>query len=304
MRRLVLLLALLPGPARAQDDACAALWARLGALAGPALSGEVAASPDGWCEARDVRLGETGGAGVAGAAEQLRWRGEGLDALAAGTGLPTAVEVEVEGLRTVPMSGDAAFDWLLAAQGARGGVDGRLSAAWDARTGEARLATLDLDFPGRSAVRASATVTGLDLTSLAAAQVSLGGAGLTALSAEVVTDGLFETYLLLPIGGWALEGSDDPEKTARGLKALLLADIARLPPAIFPDPTRAEAAAFVATLPNPLGTLDLRLAAEPGLGPSRFARFALTGQPTLAELWPALDGVTVEVAWEPLPPED
>ena len=302
MRALALLL-LLPGAAAAQD-ACDGSWERLVALTDGALWGEARGRADGWCEVWDARLPWPGGR-LAFAADALRWRGEGLDRVAAGTGLPHRLEVEVEGLRMLQQTGDATLDWLLAAQGARSGIDGRLAAEWDASARTLRVAEASADFPGRSAVAASATLAGLDLSTLGAAQASLGSVALVALEAEVVTDGLFESYLLLPLGGGLLAGAEDPRAAFKALQARGVAEAERLPPAIFADGAPAELAEFVRDLPDPSGTLRVTLAAPDGagLGAPRFARFALGGAPQAPEeLWPALDGLTITADWTPLPP--
>lgn len=310
MKALAALLALAPGGAWAQDDPCAALWARLGTVplggvaSGP-LSGEVRQAEDGWCEARDIRSGRPEDRVVV-AVDALRWRGEGLDALAAGTGLPTSVEVQVDGYRIVPNIDDPLWTWVQARQTARAGIDGRLAASWDGATRELRITEASIDFPGPSVIRADATVAGVDLSSPAAARASLRLAGVVALDVEVVTHGLFETYVLPTLAYDFLDEDPDPQTAFELLRAAVLGPVEDLPPAIFPDPTRAEAAEVLAALPNPTGRLTLALRDEgPGLGAVRFARFALTGGPASpGDLWPALDGVTVTLGWEPLPPAD
>lgn len=299
-----------PLPALAQDaapvDACARDWAVLVAVSG---LGDVFNGPvtevDGWCEARAVTLGDVpeGELGAEVRVDALRWRGEGLDALAAGTGLPTALEVEMEGLRVLTQAGDSTLTWLMERQQARSGIDGALSVAWDAGTRDLTVSRLDLDFPGEGAIALTATVAGLDLSSEAALTVSLGSAGLTRLTAEVALRGLFEAYLLMPLGAALLDGSPDPEAEAERLRARALAEVARLPEAIFPEPARAALSALLGDLPNPWGDLSVDVTASPPLGAPRLARFALTGAPATPEaLWPALEGVTVAVEWAPSPP--
>ena len=305
MRALLLGLALLPGAAAAQD-ACVGVWERLVAATEGALAGEPRPGADGWCQAWDLRLGGAD-AVVAYGADSLRWRGEGLDRVAAGTGWPTALEVEVEGLRPVQRTGSATLDWLLAVQNAPWGIDGRLAAEWDAPARTLRVAELSADFPGRSALRAGATLAGVDLSTPGAAQTSLGSAALTALEAEVVADGLFESYLLLPLGELVLGDASDPRAAFKAAQGRAIEEAARLPASIFAGDTPAELAELVRDLPHPLGTLRLSLAAPggAGLGAPRFARFALSGVPQAPEeLWPALEGLAIAADWTPLPPEE
>ena len=317
MRALAVALACLPGLAAAQTaETCAALFERAGALGPVALSGEVAVvevettlfgevgAPLPWCEATGVLVNDaTLSARVEGRIDRLRWRG--LDPLLEG-GLPTEAWVEMEGLRIVPITGDPVFDWLLAAQQGPVGIDATLDAGVDA-DGAVALRSLRVDLPGRDAIDLSVETAGLDLSSRAAFEASLGRAGVTRASATVVMDGLFERYLLMPLGAAALDGVEDPAREAPLLRDALAAQMRLLPEAIFPGPTRGSLEALVAALPNPRGTLRLDLAAPEAtpLGLPRFARFAITGLPrTPEEAFEALDGVTLGATWTPLPPGD
>jgi hypothetical protein len=54
----------------------------------------------------------------------------------------------------------------------------------------------------------------------------------------------------------------------------------------------------VADLPDPMGTLRIRLQSDAGIGPASLMRFVLTGAPTtLDDLAPLFDGLRVDVAW-------
>lgn len=299
---LLALLALPAAPASAQDRCAAALAAATASLGAWDAAGGVSADPGRWCEARDLRVANPAlGDRVSLRMEALRWRGQGIEAALAGTGLPTELDLEVAGLRVVPVTGDAGYDWLLAAQGARAGLDGRMRLDWDEGSRELRLRRLDVSVGDLGSLEASATVAGVDLSSLDALATSLGSASLVAADLELETEGLFEAYLLLPLAGPRLSGAADPEAEADALRRRLVDGALSLPAGLFPGDTRSELAELAASLPNPGGTLTaaFRAGAGGGLGLPRLARFALTGAPaTPADLWPALEGLTLTAEWE------
>jgi hypothetical protein len=179
-------------------------------------------------------------------------------------------------------------------------MDGTLSLA---AAGEAGLELrLDLDIPHGNAIRAKAMLDGVDLSSPASMQASLGGAALTRLSAQVTTRDLFETRVLPALAPMLMGDLTDPEEMVRRQRVLAQVQIGRLPTGIFPDPTQAELLELLGELPNPSGTLSLEVVAVQGggLGLPRFSRFVMSGLPdTPEELWPALDGVTVSANWAP-----
>ena len=142
-------LALLPAAAGAQEP-CAGLWEMVegwgrAGLVAPVEADAVGPAEDGWCEAAGVRAALGGGGSVVPTvlADRLRWRGEGLDAVLAGTGLPTAIEVEADGLRQLTVTGEPVLDWAFEAQGRPHGIEARLAARKQraAKRLSARIAT-------------------------------------------------------------------------------------------------------------------------------------------------------------------
>ena len=308
MRMLALALALaLPLPVVAQDRACDREWAAMTALSDlNDLSQGAVVAADDWCEAWDLRIGDPEGFGVVVAVDVLRWRGEGFDRLVDGTGLPTTLVAEVEGLRAVPRFGDTVGDWVASVQSEGTGSDGRIDIVWDdaTRVLEVREASLDLGLGNEGALTAS--IVGLDLMSIESLTTSVMSAGLTRMSAEVRVNGAFERYWLLPLAT-ALIPYDtvDPAEEVKSLKLDGIEAIESFPDAIFPGETRAEMTQVVAALPHPRGVLRIEIAATPPLGVPRFASIGLGLAPVTFETWwSSLEGVTAEVDWASLPLEE
>lgn len=308
MRMLALGIALAaPLPVVAQDRACDREWAAMTALSDLSdLSQGAVVAADDWCEAWDLWIGDPEGFGVVVAVDVLRWRGEGFDRLVDGTGLPTTLVAEVEGLRAVPRFGDTVGDWVASVQSEGTGSDGRIDIVWDdaTRVLEVREASLDLGLENEGTLTAS--IVGLDLTSIEALTTSVMSAGLTRMSAEVRVNGAFERYWLLPLAT-ALIPYDtvDPAEEVKALKLEGIEAIASFPDAIFPGETRAEMAQVVAALPHPRGVLRIEIAATRPLGVPRFASIGLGLAPVTFETWwSSLEGVTAEVDWASLPLEE
>lgn len=300
MIRAGLLALVLAGPAGA-DELCPEAWAKVSSALGGfgEVGGQV--SQDGnWCLVTDAALRQGRQYQPDIHVDALQFRGAAVGWLVDGTGAPDGLEIAVKGLRLVVQTGDAQMDWLFAAQARPNGIDGEASLAWDPKARELRLEGLSLDFPGENLIEARATVTGVDLSSIGAAQMSLTSFALTEADLRVVTHGLFEWYGLMVLGPVFLPREGDIDAAAASLRAQMQAAVAELPGARFSDATKAALVDLIGALPNPAGELTLALRAEPGIGPVRFAPWAMTGVPgTLAEAAGVMEGVTVDVGWSP-----
>ena len=306
-----LLLALAPGAAAAQDlneAACRDMMRVAGAVLGlSAEGGDVAATPDGWCEARPAYLSDLDRFAprpTDHVADLARWRGEGPDGrpLGPATGFG-ALELEVESFRTLPNTGDEMLDYLLAAQREREGMDLRVAAGWDPATGALRVSGLSVEWPGRGTLSLAAVLRDVDLATPETARASLGTLGVTTFSGRITTTGLFEDLLLVPLGTLALAEvpPDLPiPAAAEFLRERLVAGARDLPLATFPGGTPEALAALAAALPHPEGTLSVDLAAPGGIDAAALARVG--GAPSPAKAWAALEGATLTASWTPLPP--
>ena len=304
MIRVGALALLLAGPAGAEGLAgqalCAAAWAKvsdgLASLAGM-TSAEVAQEGD-WCVAERPVLDMAGQYVPDWHMDRLRFRGTALGWIAEGSTLPGGLEVAVEGLRLVVQTGDARMDWLFAAQARPNGIGAEASLAWDPAAKVLRLEGFSVDFPGENLVEASAVLTGVDLSSTGAMQMSATSFALTEFDARISTHGLFEWYVLMALGPVVLPSEGDMDAAAAGIRADLLAMVGDLPETSVSVDSKAALGAVIGELPNPSGELTVALRAEPGIGPARAAGYALNGVPqSVAEAAPLFQGVTVDVGW-------
>ena len=304
MIRAGLLPLLLAGPVGAGGLAgqalCEAAWGKvrdgLASFGGLSAAGVV---QDGdWCVVKRPVLDMAGQYLPDWHMDRLKVRGSALGWIADGSTLPEGLEIAVEGLRLVVQTGNPQMDWLFAAQSRPNAIDAEMSLAWDPSDRVLRLEGLSVDFPGENLVEASATVTGVDLSSAGAMQMSATSFALTEFEARITTHGLFEWYVLMALGPVVLPSEGDMDAAFAGWQAELKAFVADLPGTSFPDDSKAAMLAFVDDLPNPSGDLTLGLRAEPGLGPVRLGGYALTGVPTsMAEAASLFQGVTVDVGW-------
>ncbi|NHB76693.1 hypothetical protein [Rhodobacter calidifons] len=295
---LALFLAMAPGgPALAETSLCRHVWDRVSATLGALgrVTAEAVAQEGDWCLVSRPVLDIDGRYAPDWHLDRLRFRGSAPVWLVDGSVPPESLEVAVEGLRLVVQTGDAQFDWLYAAQARANTIAAEASLAWEPAARLLRLEGLRVDFPGANALDLRAVVAGVDLSSAGAMQMSATGFSLTEADLRIETHGLFEAYLLMPLGVNLLPSEGDMQAAAETLRGDLLDLVAALPE---PSVSPASKAALVGELPNPAGVLTLSLRAESGIGPARLAGYALTGMPaTLAEAAPLLRGVVVDVGW-------
>jgi hypothetical protein len=289
---------LLAGPAGA-EGLCPAAWAQVSAALGGFV--EVRGQPGqngDWCVVDGVVLDLDGQYLPDWHMDRLRFRGAALGWLVEGNGAPESLEIGVEGLRLVIQTGNAQLDWLYAAQARANTIRAEAALAWDPGAKVLRLEGLSIDFPGENLVEISAVAEGVDLSTPGAMQMSLTGFALTEVDLRVVTHGLFEGWVLMPLGSFILPPEGDMDAAALAIQRDLVATVASLPKDSFSPASKDALLALIGDLPNPAGELTVALRAEAGLGPARFAPWAMTGVPeTLAEAAGVLEGVTVDVGW-------
>jgi hypothetical protein len=289
---------LLAGPAEA-EGLCAAAWDRVsGTLSSfGEVSGQARQDGD-WCLVEGAILDLEGQYVPDWHMDRLRFRGSAIGWLVGEADAPEELEIAVEGLRLVVQTGNAQFDWLYAAQARANTIRAEASLKWDAADRVLRLEGLNIDFPGDNRVDLSAELTGVDLSSTGAMQMSATSFALTEADLAVTTHGLFEGYLLMPLGTAALPSKGDMAAATDAIKAQLVTAVVALPEASFSNASKDALLALIMQLPNPSGDLTVALRAEPGLGPTRVAGYAVTGVPqSVAEAAPLFQGVTVDVGW-------
>lgn len=293
------------GAGLAQQDAaaCDAVWSKLngllaaaGVLDGPVAATAVTAERQ-QCMLRDLQVP----AGIAGQfrARSLGWEGEGLDRFTAEGLPPTALRLTIDGIRFVPLLDEPVMQYLLAEQSVPFGVDVTLSLRWHADEGQLLLEQFEADFPGDNAVRVTAMADGIDLSSHDAMRMSVGSVALREVTANITSNGLFESYALFVVGGALLGGAENPAGEVARLKAQAIVAIDDFPAAIYPDASREALKALVRDMPHPKGTLRVAMTADPGLGPARFLSLSKRSDIAgLDDIWPLLDGVRYDIRYD------
>lgn len=255
---------------------------------------------DGWCRFRDVRL-TSGGYDPDIWIDELDLRGDAFGFFTLGEKPETPglrAEAKVGGLHIVPKAHEPLMDYLLAAQAQSWAISVEAALDWDAAGRVLRLSRLDLDFPGENAVSLSVTVANVDLSSDGAMQMSVTGFAVTEAALDVTTKGLFESYLLMPLGSELLPFDGDVLAAAENLRLKALGGIAAMPEAAVPAASKDALSRLMAEMPNPSGRLTMAFRADPGFGPSRLGFIGLYGMPgSVAEAAPLFQGVTLDVTW-------
>jgi len=290
---------LLAGPVAA-DDLCPAAWEKVATTlsAFGAASGKVRQEGD-WCLVQGMVLDLGGQYQPDWHVDRLRFRGSAVTWLVDGSSAPEGLEIAVEGLRLVVQTGSAQFDWLYAAQARANMINAEASLSWDPKAKVLRLESLGIDFPGDNQIDLSAALTGVDLSSTGAMQMSTTSFALTEADLKVTTHGLFEGYLLIPLGSAFLPDEGDMAAAVDAIRTELIAAVVNLPGSSFSDASKDGLLALIMQLPNPAGEVTMSLRAAPGIGPARVAGYALVGVPqSVAEAAPLLKGVTVDVGWD------
>jgi hypothetical protein len=129
--------------------------------------------------------------------------------------------------------------------------------------------------------------------------MSAAGFALTDANLSVTSHGLFESYMLLALGAAVLPYEGDMEAAVTDLKVDAARALADLPGATFAPATKEALIQLIAAMPNPRGRLDVAFRADPGFGPARFARYAVTEDPvSVADIATVLQGVVIDVGWQ------
>lgn len=301
--RMVSVLMIIAGAARAETVSEAACAAAFDALTGPEavfpVAGTLAGVTAEGCVIRDLVLDMGGEFAPDWHVRELRLRGSALGWLAGEAPAPETLEVEVRGLRFEVSTGNSQMDYLLAAQARAAPTSVDLALSWDPAAKVLVLSRLEIDFPGDNAVSLTGRVAQVDLSSMGAAQMSAASFALTEVELGVTSHGLFEHYVLMSLGPSLLPPGGDMDAAMTGLQAEAIAALADLPEATFSPVTKAALAELIGEMPNPGGRLDMAFRADPGFGPARFAGYAMTGVPQdVAGFEPLFDGVTINLDWQ------
>lgn len=254
-------------------------------------------TPEG-CEVNDARFGPEDRYGLALRAERIAWGGTWFHRLATGTGLPERIVLDWQGLTFSAVTTDPTMTYLLREQSVRNGISGHFEADWSSRTKTLTIQPSGIDFPGKNGLGVRAQIEQVDASSIGGLEKSAGSMAFTVFDASMTTNGLFEQYLLIPIGNALLAGSQDPEGDLRRMVEAAIGIVDGLPETSLDIRSREALKAFLVELPHPSGTITLSVRASPGISPTRFASAIARGPIDLPEgLAPLLDGVRAEVTY-------
>jgi hypothetical protein len=262
---------------------------------------------DGWCQIDAPLIANEDTYQPNWTADLIRFRGAGLGNVIAGKP-PATLDVQVRRAQIRVKTGEARMDYLMGLQMGRNGINIDFAAQYDATKRVLRLDRFDIDFPGNNAIGLTAQVDRIDLNSTGGMQMSVGQAGLTSLGLTATSNGLFETYFVLPLGAALLPEIPETIDHAAYIATMIAdtrATIAGLPDTLIDAPSRAALDALLADMPHPWGTFTINATAPTGFGTPRLMGFAATGVPyTLQEWLPVFNGVTLTAIYTPSPKEE
>ncbi len=247
-----------PLQAEMTSESCAVSWGMMTALAelDPSSGGPTA--EEGRCVVRNAefRLPR-----MRILMDEIRWELTGLEALLVSQSLLDRAEISIRGLYPVAETGMASFDYAFEAQ-ARAHEGISVDILVTHLDGAVMLDRFDVDFPGDNALSAR-----LHLEDVQPLRPEL--ATLHNLHLAVTSNGLFESYALMPLATTLLSDVGPVEPQIAAHVEMVESGIAALPEEIFPESSKQALLDVLHDLPNPTGTLTLDLLAPDGvpLGP-------------------------------------
>lgn len=301
MRALAFVAALFASEAVAQDrmtqPICAgSLDVALGLFRIDPPDAEVTVDPEGWCAVSDAQVAVEEAQFVS--IDSLRWRGSDLQRPVAEGLPPRALEIEGEGLKTRPVTGDPVFDYLFDLQIPDVVSRFAIVVRWDGVQDAVFVDEAMFEFYDDNSLAITARIDGVDLTDRGTIQASMGRAGLTAATVDVQFDGWFEQWIAIPLGS-ALLSRDGPPPEAQidALKAQATDFLETMPTALLPQPSRLALATFINDLPTPRGRAQVRLDATAGIGAARGMTMMAHSGSFAEAVAAASDGVTITFQW-------
>lgn len=305
MRALIAAALFLATPTMAQErmtqDNCETGWVALSSMVMPESAPQTSSvSDDGWCELRDVTLPFD--RRVNAQFDLIRWRASDM-ARVTDLGLPPrSLDLDVQGFRTLPQTGDPVYDYMLGLQASVTQMAFGLRFRWDGVQNAVLLDSVYFDVSPGNRIEGSARIDGVNLTDMGSLQASAGTMGVRELTLKSDFDGWFEALGATVLAA-ALDrdSAESPQAQVDGLRRLAIEAVSHIPDAAMPAPSRMAMVSFLEVLPKPRGTAQLQLSADAPLGAARamgLSVMAPDAEP--ADLIAAaLDGVTVLFTWSP-----
>lgn len=228
---------------------------------------------------------------------RFSWQIEGLEGyMTSGTLLRHAV-LEIDDLYVYPATDLAWMDYALRAQAHAGpGISVQVEVSHDA--GRIHLSRLEVDFPGENRIEAGIVMHGFELHAETLTDLIVEDAFL-----NIQSNGLFETYALMPYVEWLLADAMDPEAEMAQMRQIGTAVAMAQPEDIFPLQSREAMAAVVNDLLNPTGWLRIRLDAPEGLPMSQFYEDYNHFMGAMGLVPVALAGTQIHVSYDPIAAE-
>ncbi len=304
MRAACLVLMLMASPAGADtatvtmtgDDCRSSLAAIAGLISQNNDDNKIGDGPfvagDGACEMRDAAFAKGG-------ARRLRWRAEGVPALAQGR-MPVAAQIDLLDLHLGGGPAKAGGGgWFKAAKTR---VDGGASFSWDAASRTMEIGQLYLTTGEGNRLALGAQLAGLTDGDLPDLLPQLVSAQITALDISLDTTDLSALVAALPrrnppdAKASTAHPPPDPVSTAQTVLAAALPD---LPPGVFDAESAGALGAFIGAMPRAAGRLDVHVDAPNGLIPASFVLLGARGDPTPQDVFRLLAGSKITIRWTP-----
>ncbi len=243
-------------------------------------------SPQGWCEmsGRAKGLEDT-------EFDTFEWRAEGITRWTRDGIPPMALEIRLTGLDPDEMQNSAGTG--------RPPVDVSLLLRQIPDAGQVIVERAFMENDAGDVLSVSGVFERLFLSSPSMMQVSAGSATLKAGLMSLTLEGTHEN----PFG---FNASFDVRGVPQTQRDMAFDMITRLPDGLISDESRAELTAFSGDLPKPIGTLEVIVNSERGLGIMQIGAAVamsglsiLTDEETSNQLDIMLDGLTVDADWTP-----
>ena len=302
MLRHLILLAALASPAAAQDMSaadCDALVTKLRDVVSslPVTFGGGGVD-QGQCVLQQVGYKSERPGGPQWQADSVAIRGASPAGPFAETGLLTSLSIDIGGLTIAPDFPDPMPAHLAGVPPYLRGIDASVGLNWDSTDQSLSVSRLLVDFPGEDKLDLTARMINVDASSPGSAMVGLASFLVTDAEIKITSRGLFATLVTAALGPNA--AADDAARKAaiNGAQKDATSVISQLPGTTFSLGSKSALRTLVADLPDPVGTLRIKLQSDAGIGPASLMRYALNGAPaTMEDLQPLFDGLKVDVAW-------
>lgn len=206
---------------------------------------------------------------------ELRWELDGLEDLAHG-GLLSYVRASAENVYIVPDIPYAGMQYAMRAQAvATGGIALEIEAS--SAGGHVDLTRFHLDFPGDNSIDLRTQIDGVNLSTPSDAM-------LRGVDLDVETNGLFESFALMPLASALLNNDSEIEPQVEMMRGFARGAVLALPASLMDETSREHAMAILEDLPNPAGQIHLTLDTGPGLPLTTLAAAGNSGERMLDAL--------------------